>query len=283
MPEYTDQFVTLNGCRLHYQDWGDAAAPPLLCVHGLTQQSHSFDGMARHLATRFRCVAMDLRGRGDSDWAPPETYNVVQYAKDALALLDHLGIEATDYVGTSLGGLTAMSIARMAAPRLRRVVLNDIGPEIAAEGLARIAQAVGDRSDARFTSVDDYIERGVLTYFYWLKDRPRDAVRELARWNLHREADGTFRVKYDPAVRGASTPTPQEVQARDKFLWEGFRAFTGSLLLIRGGESDLLAPPTVQAMQAAQPQLRVAEVPGVSHAPTLDEAEAQAALDAFLT
>ncbi|HEX9842977.1 MAG TPA: alpha/beta hydrolase [bacterium] len=278
--EYTDRFFAVNGCRLHVQDWGNAAVPPLLFVHGLTQQSHAFDGAARRLRGRFRCLALDVRGRGDSEWAAPESYTLAQYAQDVLALLDALGIAATDYVGTSMGGLTAMAIARKAPQRLRRVVLNDIGPELAEAGLQRIAASVGERSGS-FASVDDFIERGLLPYFYWLAARPREQVRELARWGLREQPDGTWRVKYDPAVQGGAASDPETRRKAAAFLWAGFRAFAGPLLLIRGAESDLLARETVNAMQEAQPGLRVAEVPGVSHAPTLDEPEAAAALEAF--
>lgn len=282
MAEYADRTATINGCRLHYQEWGDASAPPVLMVHGLTQQSHSFDGLARHLAGRLRCIALDIRGRGDSDWAAPESYNLVQYTRDVLALLDSLGIDATDYVGTSMGGLTAMAIARKSARRLRRVVLNDIGPQLSATGLARIAAAVGERSGGDFNSVDDFIERGLLPYFYWLKDRPREAVRELARWSLREQPNGTWRVKYDPAVRAATTDDPATQQARDAFLWEGFRGFTGPLLLVHGAESDLLDRDTIRAMQEAQPHIKVVDVPNCSHAPTLDETHVLEAIDAFL-
>jgi pimeloyl-ACP methyl ester carboxylesterase len=280
--EYADRFITLNGCRLHYQEWGAPDAPPLVMVHGLTQQSHSFDGLARHLAPRRRCIALDVRGRGESEWAPRETYNLVQYAKDVLALLDALGLDTVDYVGTSMGGLTAMALARKAAGRLRRVALNDIGPELGAAGLARIATSVEQRSAGSFADVDDYIEHGMLPAFPFLASRPREVLREAARWNLRQQADGRWISRYDPAIQGGATADDAETKrARDAFLWQGFRALAGPLLLIHGADSDLLLPATVQAMHAAQPGLVVAEVPGVGHAPTLTEPEALAAADAF--
>jgi pimeloyl-ACP methyl ester carboxylesterase len=280
--EYTDRFITVDGCRLHYLDWGNAGAPPLLFVHGLTQQAHTFDAVARRFRERFHCVAPDVRGRGESAWAAPESYNYGQYVKDVLALLDALGVEATDYVGTSMGGLIAITIARSAARRLLRVVLNDIGPEIGAAGLERIAKSVASRAAGSYRSLDDYIDNALLPQFYFLKGRPREQLREWVRWGLKQQADGSWASRYDPAIQGATKDDPASRAARDAFLWEGFRAFKSPLLLIRGAESDLLLPGTVQKMRAAQPGLQVAEVPGASHAPMLDEPEAVAALEAFL-
>ena len=282
MADCEDRTLTLNDCRLHLLDWGNAGAPPLLLVHGLTQHAHMFDGIARHLRGRFHCIALDVRGRGDSEWAPPETYNLVQYAKDVVALLDALGIEATDYIGTSMGGLTAMALGHLAPQRLRRTVINDIGPELAPAGLRRIAESVARRS-ASFLSLDALVDEGLLPFYYWLRTRPRAELLELARWGARQQADGSWVSRYDPAVRGAVTPdTPEALKAAADFLWPGFRALPRPVLLIRGAESDLLTRETVAAMRAARADLRVAEVPGASHAPLLDEPEAMAAIDAFL-
>jgi pimeloyl-ACP methyl ester carboxylesterase len=278
--DYEDRFHEINGCRLHYLDWGNAAAPPLLLVHGLTQQAHFFDALARHLRGRFHCLALDVRGRGESAWAPPESYNNAQYARDVLGLLDALGIARTDYVGTSMGGIIAMTLAREAPQRLGRVVLNDIGPEIALAGVRRINESVAKRAGS-FASLEAYIDEGLLPFYYFLKARPREQLRELARWMVREQDDGRWVSRYDPAVRSAVQVDAAALKAVADFLWVGFKALSGPLLLVRGGLSDLLAPESVRAMRAAQPRLQLVEVPGASHAPLLDEALAVAALDDF--
>ena len=277
--EYSDRYLTLNGCRLHYQEWGNPSAPPLLMVHGLTQQSHAFDSLARQLRGRFHCIALDVRGRGESGWASPETYNVPSYVKDVVALLDALGIERTHYVGTSMGGLIAMTLAVESPGRFLSLVMNDIGPTVNQGGLDRIAAAQGKRT-GRFPSVDAYLENGLFPYFYWLKDRPRETLHEMAKWALKRYEDGTFGVKYDPAV--SSGVGNAEVRSRlEEFLWKGFRNLACPILMVRGQESDLLVMETIEAMREAQPAMKLVQIPGVSHAPSLDEPEAVAAFEDF--
>lgn len=281
MTDPADRFIELNGCRLHYLDWGDPAASPVVLVHGLTQQAHAFDGLARHLSSRRRCIALDVRGRGQSAWAEPKTYNVAQYAKDVVALLDALAIPATDYVGTSMGGLTAMALGLNAPQRMRRVVINDIGPVLNPAGLERIASSISGRAGG-FDSLDDFIERGLLPFYYWLRGRPMAQLRELARWNVRQREDGRWIGVFDPAATTGTARDPESLNKLAEFLWPGFKALPGPLLVVRGAESDLLSRETVAAMQAAQPGMQVVEVPGASHAPVLDEPEALAAVDAFL-
>lgn len=281
MSDPADRFIELNGCRLHYLDWGDPAAPPVLLVHGLTQHAHAFDGLARHLSPRLRCIALDVRGRGQSAWAPAETYHIVQYAKDVVALLDALDIPAAHYVGTSMGGLTAMALGLRAPERLRRVVINDIGPVLEAAGLERIASSVAGRSGG-FASLDEFIEKGMLPFYYWLRGRPMEQLREMARWAVRQGEDGRWIGVFDPATVTTIARDPESLDKLAEFLWPGFKALAGPVLVVRGAESDLLSRETVAAMQAAKPGTQVVEVPGASHAPVLDEPEALAAVGAFL-
>ena len=136
---YTDEWTTINDVRLHWQDWGDKGAPVLLMLHGLTQQSHTFDAVAERFAGRYRCIALDVRGRGESGWAPPETYALPQYVADLVAFLDRCEIAAAHVLGTSMGGLCGLSLGAVAPGRLASLALNDIGPVIDPAGSARIA------------------------------------------------------------------------------------------------------------------------------------------------
>ncbi len=135
---FSDETLALNGFRMHYLDWGNPGAPPLLMVHGLTRQAHAFDGVADRLRERFHCMAIDVRGRGESGWTGAETYNYEQYAADVEAFLAAQGLEQTHYMGTSMGGIIGMHLAVEQPRRFLSFVINDIGPELAPAGATRI-------------------------------------------------------------------------------------------------------------------------------------------------
>jgi pimeloyl-ACP methyl ester carboxylesterase len=281
---YTDEWRRLNGVWLHWQLWparvaeNDARTETLLLLHGLTQQSHVFDALAARLSRRHRCLALDLRGRGESQWAPG-TYAVPQYVLDVLALLDALAIETTHVLGTSLGGLVGLSLAAEAPGRLRSLVLNDIGPEIDPRGAARIAaytaavpESFRDLAAARAWALEHYP---------WLTELPAEAATEAVRWAARRAPDGRWRLKLDPAIGRAPRPTEDAARAASRAWWAALESLRCPLLLVRGAESDVLSPTTAARMAARQPRLARVDVPGVGHAPALTEPVALAALDAF--
>jgi pimeloyl-ACP methyl ester carboxylesterase len=284
---YTDEWRRLNGVWLHFQDWPalrseprgvDDAPEAVLLLHGLTQQSHAFDAVAGRLTRRHRCVALDFRGRGESEWAEG-TYTIPQYVADVLALLDALALGAVHVVGTSLGGLVGLSLARVAPDRLRSLVLNDIGPEIDPRGAARIAAYTGSVPD-RFPDLDAAASWSLAQYA-WLMGLPAESVAEAIRWALRRSPSGGWRLKFDPAIGRTARPAPETARAASQAWWAALEAFRSPLLAVRGAESDILSRDTAAAMAARQPRLRRVEVDGVGHAPTLSEPEVVAALDAF--
>jgi pimeloyl-ACP methyl ester carboxylesterase len=284
---YTDEWLHLNGVWLHFQDWQDwrdgtdgetAGAETLLLLHGLTQQSHAFDGVAARLVRRHRCLALDLRGRGESGWAAG-TYAIPQYVADVVALLDALGLDAVHVLGTSLGGLIGLSFARAAPSRLRSLALNDIGPEIDARGAARVAAytaAVPERFPD-FAAATGW----ALAQYPWLVGLPPEAVTDAIGWAVRRAPDGGWRFKFDPAIGRAPGPAPEAARAASQAWWSAFEALRCPILLVRGSESDILSHETATAMQMRQSRLRRVDVGGVGHAPTLAEPIAVAALDAF--
>ncbi len=276
-----DKYIEINGCRLHYLEGGALGAPPLFMVHGLTREAHSFDPVFDLLGERFRCLAVDVRGRGLSEWSAPETYNVPQYRDDMLALLDALGLESVDYLGTSMGGIIAMASAVKEPGRFLRVALNDIGPVIEKAGSARI-QGHLDSIPEHFASYEDALAYEIGR-FPWLADRPREVVDAQYRHMIVRGEDGSCRFHYDPGIRLGRAVAPMAAREQQDRSWAGFRALACPLLLIRGADTDLLSKDTVAEMQAAQPGMTVADVPGVGHAPSLSEPASRAALEAFFT
>ncbi len=275
----TARWQSADGLSLFYRDFGspDSATPPILCLPGLTRNSRDFIPFARRLAPRHRVLCPDLRGRGHSDPDPDwRNYQPPTYVADTWRLLDTLGLERVVVVGTSLGGLMAMIMAAQQPGRLAGVVLNDIGPEIAPEGLARIRGYAG-----RLPPVSDWAAataqiRGI--YGLALPDLDEDAWLDYAHRSYREDEQGQPRLDYDPAIGRAV----QDVSGEAPDPWPLFGALTMPTLALRGALSDILSEATLTRMQAEKPELRVAVIPGRGHVPQLDEPTSIAAIDAFL-
>jgi pimeloyl-ACP methyl ester carboxylesterase len=272
-------FVVQDGLRLHYRDYpGASDRPPLLCLHGLTRNARDWATFAERYSPRFRVLALEFRGRADSDYDPlPARYNALTYAGDVIELLDQLGIDQAVFVGTSLGGLVTMTVAALAPQRIAAAVLNDVGPELSKVGLDRIKSYVG--GNARFNSWDEAAEaiaanNGHLPASFTQRDWVAMAHR------VCREDKGVIRFDYDMAIAlpfEAAGPTPTID------MWPWFEALGRKpLLVVRGGVSDLLSASALEKMRAAVPDMKSVTVPEVGHAPMLDEPEAVAAIDDFL-
>ena len=278
-PDGPKHFTTSDGLRLAYRDAGEGLA--LLCLAGLTRSMADFDYLAPHLSGAggppVRLIRMDYRGRGDSEWAgDPASYSVPTEARDALELLDHLGIERAAILGTSRGGLIAMHLAATAHERLAGVCLNDVGPEIPAEAITRILGYLG--KPPPFASHEE-MARALPSLLPGFENVPPARWREEARRQARQSPEG-LTLTYDPRLRdallaGAEGPPPD--------WWAMFDALAGlPLALIRGAGSDLLGADCAERMRARRPDMIFAEVPGRGHVPFLDEPEALAAIRAWL-
>jgi pimeloyl-ACP methyl ester carboxylesterase len=291
-PAFSDRFWTsADGLRLHGRDYAPApgeARLPVICLHGLTRNARDFEDLAPHLAAQGRRVlALDVRGRGESGWDPqPLRYQPPVYAGDVLALMDAAGIARACFIGTSMGGLITLAVAAMRPMAVAGAALNDIGPDIAPEGLARIggyagkAPAVADWADAaayaRFTNQAAFPGYGEAQWAAFAR-------------RLFVEKDGRPVLDYDPAIAQVFKPPEGQPAPPAPNLWPLFQGLAyfapqapRPLLLIRGALSDLLAPGTAHQMQALAPHMAFAEVAKVGHAPMLDEPEALSAIDAWL-
>jgi pimeloyl-ACP methyl ester carboxylesterase len=266
-------FAAPDGARLAYSDEGEGL--PLLCLAGLTRTMADFDDLAPHLPP-LRLIRMDYRGRGASEWTQAATYTVPTEAKDALALLDHLGISKAAILGTSRGGLIGMYLAAVAKPRLLGLCLNDVGPVIERKGLERIFDYVGRNPSAPTHAA---LAEAMPRHSPGFANVPPD--RWLAEVRRHyRETPEGLRITYDPALRDAFLAA---FEGPPQDLWPLFDACAGlPLALIRGANSDLLSRATVDEMRRRRPDMIFAEVPDRAHIPFLDEAESLAAIRAFL-
>ena len=273
-------FVVRDGLRLHYRDYpGPGDRPPLLCLPGLTRNARDFAAVAERYSPRLRVLALDFRGRGESEYdLVPARYNPLTYAGDLLEFLDQLGVPQAIFAGTSLGGLVTMAIAGLAPQRIAAAILNDVGPELSEAGLDRIQGYLG--RDVRFASWDEAaaaIEASQRQAFP--KHSHTDWVA-MARRNC-REEGGEVRFDYDMAI---AEPF-KTLGPRPKIdMWPLFEALAQKpLLVVRGALSDLLSADAAEKMQAAAPNAKFVEVADVGHAPDLGEPEAISGIDAFLT
>lgn len=279
-PRYRDGHVrAADGLSLHYRDYpGPVGRPPLICLHGLTRNARDFADFAERYSPRWRVLALDFRGRGSSGYDPlPQRYNPLTYAADVLQLLDQLMIERAVFVGTSLGGLVIMTIAAMALPRIEASILNDVGPDVDIAGVERILTYVG--KDARFQNWDEAAEAIASNHNASFERYTHDDWVKMAKRNC-REEGGEIRFDYDMAI-AEPFRTTGPVPRVD--LWPLFAALGQKpLLVVRGAKSDLLTEATAERMQEVAPQMKLATVAGVGHAPELNEPEAIAAIDDFL-
>jgi pimeloyl-ACP methyl ester carboxylesterase len=255
------RYVELNGLRLHYLDWG-GEEPPLVMLHGFTGHAHTWDYTAHALADHYRVLALDQRGHGDSDWTP--LYGSRPMVGDLLAFLDALGLARVTLMGLSMGGNVACLFAAAHPERIERLVILDIGPEVAPAGGARIA--AGLAGPDVFGSEDEAVAQARAA-----NPRPTDeSLRHRVSHNLRPRPDGHLTFKWDRALRdGTARRDDHSVEER----WEAWRAVRGPLLLVRGAESDILTAEFAARMLAENPAATCVLVPDSGHSITLDRPE----------
>lgn len=265
--------------RMAYVEWGDPANPRVLvCVHGLTRCGRDFDFLAQSLADRYRVVCPDVVGRGLSDWLhDPSHYAIPQYVADMVTLLARLNVESVDWLGTSMGGMIGMALAAQSDAPIRRLILNDVGPVIAAAALARIGEYLATPpSFASLEQAEAYI-RLVAAPFGRLSDVQ---WRRLTENVVKVGPAGGFALRYDPGIAApfkAAMAGQGEAdgKSRDIELWPLYDAIRCPTQVIRGENSDLLSRETAAQMATRGPRAQTVEVPGVGHAPMfLDDAQA---------
>ncbi len=272
---HTDRTITLHGTGFHYTEWGSPASPPVVLLHGITGHARTWDDEARLLATGRRVLVLDQRGHGDSDPAPDADYSDGALLGDLVAFADALGLRHLSLLALSLGGRVAINFAGHHPERVERLVVVDIGPEIAPAGRARVGTLMAAAPE-RFESVEETIAymraNSPLYAEAMLRHRAQHAVRPLA--------DGGFTWKYDRALRDAIRQGRLRVPAD---LWPQWRAITCPTLLVRGAESDVLSEETAKRMVDELPAARLVVVPGAGHTVPGDQPAAfQSLLREFL-
>lgn len=262
--------------RIGYAEWGRRDAPVLLCVHGLTRNGRDFDALAERLADRYRVVCPDMIGRGTSDRAPDASlYAVPQYIADCITLIARLDVDELTWLGTSMGGIIGMVVAAMPGNAIRRLVLNDIGPEVGEVGLGRIGGDIGD--DPKFDSFEDG-ERALRSRMSEFGPHTDAQFRYLSRHYVVKRGEH-WGFHYDPAI--ADTFRAASAQSAVP-LWPLYDAIRCPVGVIRGSTSDILSAQTTLEMTRRGPKAKVEEVAGVGHAPSLIADDQIAAVERLL-
>ncbi|MBL4619913.1 MAG: alpha/beta hydrolase [Marinicaulis sp.] len=252
---------------------------PAICIPGLTRNAKDFiDSAPIITATGRDVIVVNLRGRGASDNDPDYlNYHPNTYRDDILKVLDHAGINEAVFVGTSLGGITTMLVNEVAPNRVKAAILNDIGPELAPEGIARIADYVGGATNVVDT-IEIAVERIRTVNGVAFPDASDEEWLKFAKRTFRQEADGTWILDYDPNIARALMelgPAPD--------LWPAFESLRSTpTLVVHGAISDLLTTPIIEKMRARHPDFEYVAVPRIGHAPMLTEPAARRAVEAFL-
>lgn len=286
-PSYQDLYWTSDdGLRLHARDHqpatGQAARGTVVCIPGLTRNGADFDALAGQLASLgWRVLAVDLRGRAGSARAPdPSRYNPRTYADDMAALLRSQGIGSAVFIGTSLGVLVTITLATRAPQLIAAAVLNDAGPKVPRQALARIGQYAGKTLPPM-----DLAQAAAYAESIGKASFPRFNAqdwRDMASRMFRQRDDGLLELDYDPAV--IRTTRPWVLWLLRPLLWRAVRTLTARVpvLVVRGALSDILPADVARQMAASSPTARLVEVPEVGHAPTLSEPQARDAILALL-
>jgi pimeloyl-ACP methyl ester carboxylesterase len=270
-------YLVCEGREIHYTEWGAAHRETVIAWHGLARTGRDMDDIAAHLAQRYRVLCPDTLGRGLSQWspAPQAEYSLAFYARLAVSLADQLGLDEFHWLGTSMGGAIGLALAAGAMQgRIRRLVLNDIGPKLGEAALERIRAYAGNPPQFERVSELEAYFRTVYKPYGWLSD---EQWRRLTETSVRRTAEGKVTPHYDPNM------VMQFLHhERDYDQWDAYDALDIPTLCLRGAESDLLLPETAEAMRARGPRAVVVTIPGCGHAPALNVPDQFSLVERFL-
>jgi len=254
-----DRFVTVGGLRLHYLDWGNASAPPLILLHGIDRIAHTFDHVAARFTSRYHVIAMDLRGHGDSGWDPQARYLVEDHVGDLEGLVRTLGLRNVTLWGNSTGGRVVQVFAGLHPELVAAVIAEDVGPERPRS----IAEAY-----ARRVKQEENGWAGPEALLMQMRAAAQplpDAVLEpYVRYGTKRRDDGRLVWKRDPNLVKGFVETE---------LWRYVREIKAPILYVLGGRSTIVPPATQEELKKVLPQARIVTMPGLGHYPSDEKPE----------
>lgn len=254
--------MVCNGLRLHYLEWGSDGDPSLILLHGIHGHAHVWDALAGSVKTQFRVLALDLRGHGDSAWAPDGNYDGQTLLSDVAAFVTELQLDHAIVIGESLGGIVAFAYAAMNPTIVKALAVVDIGPEINSEGLEEIRRSAQDRpSDfadfeqaLRWSRGDQHVQGD-------------EVIAYRLRHNLKETDAGRLAWKFDPRVDSVTSSGGPE---GDALMWQLWSALKCPTLVMRGERSILLTEESASKMLSSCPTATLRVIPGAGHAVLVD-------------
>jgi len=262
---HASHYMTCEGREIHYTQWGAGHQETVIAWHGLARTCRDMDDIAEHLSQHYRVICPDTIGRGLSQWSPqPEReYCLDFYARLAASLVDQLGLDSVHWLGTSMGGaIGTVAAATTLRGRIRRLVLNDNGPQLADAAIQRIRSYAGNpMAFDRVSELEAYF-RSVYQPYGWLSDAQ---WRRLTETSTRRLPDGRVTPHYDPAMVMQFTH-----HDNDYLRWREWDTLDIPVLCLRGESSDLLLRDTCDEMRKRGPRAVVIEIANCGHAPALN-------------
>jgi pimeloyl-ACP methyl ester carboxylesterase len=274
---FRSRYLACEGREIHYTEWGSGNAETVIAWHGLARTGRDMDEIAAHLAPRYRVICPDTIGRGLSQWStrPEDEYCVDFYGRIAVSLVDQLGLANFHWLGTSMGGAIGIHLA--AGPlkgRIRRLVLNDIGPKLGESAVQRIRTYAGNPAQFdRISELEQYF-RTIYKPYGWLSD---EQWRRLTETSARRTPEGKVTPHYDPKMVLQFERHPDDYDQ-----WEEWDAIDVPTLCLRGETSDLLLADVAEEMRKRGPRAVVVTIPGCGHAPALNVPDQLALVERFL-
>jgi esterase len=265
-----DRFVTVNGLRIHFLDWGADGKPPLIMLHGIGRVAHTFDHIAPHFAPDYHVMAVDMRGHGDSDWDPKGAYLVEDYTKDIEGLAVQLHLRNITIWGNSTGGRVAQVFAGLHPELVSAVIAEDVGPERPTQVAESVTRQLKQEDEKGWGS-----EEELLAQLKTSNPRtPEEILRAYAHYGSKRRPDGRVIWKRDPAIGNGFVPTE---------LWRFVRQIKSPIIYVLGGRSTIVPAGTQDELRKALPQAQITTIPGVGHYPSEENTQAYLAIvDNFL-
>ena len=269
----TSRYETINGLKLHYVDWGNEQATPMVCLHGLRAYGHWFDEFAVVVNDRYRVLALDQRGRGETDWAPDGNYTREAYVSDVEAFVETLQLDKIILVGHSMGGLNAIHYAARHPERVLALCILDIGPEVDPAGMQRMRTELGETP----TGFDSWQE--AKAFLKMRHSRASEENRQTRlKWMLKEGSDGKIAWRIDQAIFDPNLKPDDPQQT-----WDLLNQIRCPTLIVRGGVSDVLSIETCEKMLTCIPGSQWVDIPNAGHMVIEDNPEAcNAAMIEFL-
>lgn len=252
-PGYADRYITVNGLRLHYLDWGSADKPPFIMLHGISRVAHQFDHIAPFFSADYRVIAIDMRGHGDSAWSPEGAYVVEDYVKDLEAFVAQLNLRGLTLLGNSTGGRVVQVYAGLHPERVARLIVEDVGPERTNEIASAFTRQVENEKEG-WASEDE-----LVAFLRKSNSKtPEPILRSYAHFASKQREDGRVVWKRDPNLAKGFVPTE---------LWRFVSQIKCPTIYILGGASRIVPPETQQKLKETLPDVQIVVMPGLGHYP----------------